>query len=311
MVISIHWRMTRGLSVSHISHSIKRNTQLLPSLAKNYQPRHSPRLIQRHQLRLSVMLKNTPTKDFFSDPGDHSHHCFHSFILMTCFVFCHQISVTRKREENHNNNKEMKGWKSECSAMNMMILKNKRSGEIRKKNNWKRTTRVEGRHWKKRGERWADATNVPWPRSMTIECTKTWLAQLSRDTQQWSRELSIVHAIPNACESWNCFFFSFFDFLLHVTYFQHLAQTWVQKRNEKRWKTFFSSNSRNAASEFLEGLNKWLFCKKRVNLSCSNERDWKEQIRKKAKQQWRQNKNSFTKSEELNRRSIKRERESK
>ena len=27
-------------------------------------------------------------------------------------------------------------------------------------------------------------------------------------------------------------------------------------------KDFFTSNSRNAASEFLEGLNKWLFCKK-------------------------------------------------
>ena len=146
-MISIHWRMTRGLSVSHISHSIKRNTQLLPSLAKNYQPRHSPRLIQRHQLRHSVMLKKRAKKRLFFQTLVTFHTtAFFSFTLMTCFVFCHQISFSRKREENQNKNKEMKGGKSECSAMNILILKNKRSGEIRKKNNWKRTKRVEGRH---------------------------------------------------------------------------------------------------------------------------------------------------------------------
>ena len=63
-------------------------------------------------------------------------------------------------------------------------------------------------------------------------------------------------------------------------------------------KYFFTSNGRNSANKFLEGLNKWLFCKKGVNLSCSNEHDWKEQIKKKARQQWRQNTNSFTKSDE-------------
>ena len=62
MMISIHQRMSRGLSVSHTSNSITRNTLLLPNLAKNHQPRHSPLLIQVHQLRPSVMLKNTPTR---------------------------------------------------------------------------------------------------------------------------------------------------------------------------------------------------------------------------------------------------------
>ena len=62
MMISIHQRMSRGLSVSHTSHSITRSTLLLQNLAKNHQPRHSPWLIQVHQLRPSVMLKNTPTK---------------------------------------------------------------------------------------------------------------------------------------------------------------------------------------------------------------------------------------------------------
>ena len=66
-MISIHLRVSRGLSVSHTSHSITRNTLLLPNLAKkNNQPTHSPWLIEVHQLRLSVMLKNTPTKDLFS-----------------------------------------------------------------------------------------------------------------------------------------------------------------------------------------------------------------------------------------------------
>ena len=63
MMISIHFRVSRGLSVSHTSHSVTRNTLLLPNLAKNHQPWHSPWLIQVHQLRLSVMLKNTPTRE--------------------------------------------------------------------------------------------------------------------------------------------------------------------------------------------------------------------------------------------------------
>ena len=64
-MISIHLRVSRGLSVSHTSHSITRNTLLLPNPAKNHQPRHSPWLIQVHQLRPSVMLKNTPARDLF------------------------------------------------------------------------------------------------------------------------------------------------------------------------------------------------------------------------------------------------------
>ena len=95
MMISIHLRVSRGLSVSHTSHSITRNTLLLPNLAENHQPRHSPWLIQVHQLRPSVMLKNTPTKDPFSDLVDHSHHRLHSFLLVTCFVLCHQITLTK------------------------------------------------------------------------------------------------------------------------------------------------------------------------------------------------------------------------
>ena len=52
------------------------------------------------------------------------------------------------------------------------------------------------------------------------------------------------------------------NFVLHVTYFSHLAQTWVQKKREKRWKNFLSK-SRNSANKFLEGLNKWFFSAKK------------------------------------------------
>ena len=58
---SIHWRTTRGLSVSHTSHSFTRNTLLVPNQSQNNQPRHSLWLIQAHQLRLPVMLKQKKT----------------------------------------------------------------------------------------------------------------------------------------------------------------------------------------------------------------------------------------------------------
>ena len=64
----------------------------LPKISS--QRTQSPWLTLVHQLRPSVMLKNTPSKDFFSYLGDHSHHWLHSFLLMTCFVICHLISVT-------------------------------------------------------------------------------------------------------------------------------------------------------------------------------------------------------------------------
>ena len=58
---------------------------------------------------------------------------------------------------------------------------------------------------------------------MTTECTQTWLTRLRHDTQQWSRGLSFAHAILNACESWNKFFFLKGDFLkkLQMSIFQH------------------------------------------------------------------------------------------
>ena len=43
----------------------------------------------------------------------------------------------------------------------------------------------------RKGSRWPDATDVARPRSMTTECTQTWLLQPRQprlDTQQWSRK---------------------------------------------------------------------------------------------------------------------------
>ena len=97
MMTSIHWRVSRGLSASHTSHSITRNTPLLPSFAKKI----SAKAFSSFDLAPPTQTfghaqKTRQEKTLFSDRGGHSHHCFHSFILMTCFVFCHQISLTRK-----------------------------------------------------------------------------------------------------------------------------------------------------------------------------------------------------------------------
>ena len=88
---------------------------------------------------------------------------------------------------------------------------------------------------------------------------------LSHGTQQWSTEPSIAHAILNACESWHKFFFFLFfffrgillkkiqiiknNFLLHVTHFQHLAQTWVHQKKTKNDERLFTSNSRKKFSK--------------------------------------------------------------
>ena len=137
MMISIHQRMSRGLSVSHTSHSITRNTLLLPNLAKNHQPRHSPWLIQVHQLRPSVMLKNTPTKDLLF------RLCWPFSPLASLIslgdVFCllpsDPLDKTMRREKRTGNmriKQENEKRKNEFSAMNILILERNRSKEVRK-----------------------------------------------------------------------------------------------------------------------------------------------------------------------------------
>ena len=143
MMIRIHQRMSCGLSVSHTSHSITRNTPLLPNLAKNHQPRHSPWLIQVHQLRPSVMLKNTPTRDllvrhWWPFPPLPS-------LLSVGDVFCllsldHLDKTSREKKRTVNMRIKTRKWTEEKVIFrNQNFLSNERSNEIRKRrrNNWK------------------------------------------------------------------------------------------------------------------------------------------------------------------------------
>ena len=89
------------------------------TLPKQKKPTHFHWLILVHQLRPSVMLKSRQQETSFSDLGDHSHHCLHSFLLVTCLVLCHRISLgktsgaQKKKKKNENKNKEMKREKSD------------------------------------------------------------------------------------------------------------------------------------------------------------------------------------------------------
>ena len=68
MTLSIHWRMTHGLSLSHTSHSITRNTLLLPNLAKKSADAFSLVDSGPSTQTLSHAEKNTPTRDLFLTP---------------------------------------------------------------------------------------------------------------------------------------------------------------------------------------------------------------------------------------------------
>ena len=210
IMISITWQMFRGLSESHTSHSITRNTLLLPNFAQNNQPKHSPWLILVHQLRPSVMLKKTrQQKTPFSDLGDHSHHWLH--LLMTRFVFCHQISLAKQEErkkdkKNEKKKKEMTRGRKWFFLYEKFLSKNKRSEEIEKKRNkWKRTKRVKERHRKemrdeerrKKGERWTDATSVPRPRSRQLNAHR--LHSLNYVTTRFIGQESLPSRANNSC----------------------------------------------------------------------------------------------------------------
>ena len=75
---------------------------------------------------------------------------------MTCFVFCHQISFTRKNERKVRI--KTKKWEKEKMNFQPWTLWFWRTSEAKKseKNNWKRTKGVKGRHWKKKDERWRE-----------------------------------------------------------------------------------------------------------------------------------------------------------
>ena len=132
----------------------------------------------------------------------------------------------RKKDRKHENkNKKMKRGKMNFLPWNFWFwrtIEAKKSEKCSK--NWKKNKKAKKdihrtffyneaflkknkKKRRKKGERRLDATDVPRPRWMTTECTQTLLAQQRHDTQQWSRGPSFAHAILNACESWNKFFF--------------------------------------------------------------------------------------------------------
>ena len=146
------WAFTCGCPAGCLCHTQVTQSQethyCCPNLAKNHQPKHSPWLIQVHQLRPSVMLPNMPTKDTFSDFVDHSHHWLHSFLLVTCFVLCHQIPLTKtwgekKGQETWEKNMKMKRGKMKFLPWKFWFwrkIEAKKSEKCSK--NWKKNKRA-------------------------------------------------------------------------------------------------------------------------------------------------------------------------
>ena len=94
MMTSLHQRVSHGLSVSQTSQSITRNILLLNFCQKLTRRRILLRWFWSISSDFRSCYKTRQQKTPLSDLGDHSHHCLHSLLLMTCFVICHLISVT-------------------------------------------------------------------------------------------------------------------------------------------------------------------------------------------------------------------------
>ena len=95
MKTSLHQRVCHWLSVSQTSQSITRNILLL-NLCLKYPADGRSLLGWLWSINsdLRSCSKTGQKRTFFSYLGDHSHHWLHSFVLMTCFVICHLISMT-------------------------------------------------------------------------------------------------------------------------------------------------------------------------------------------------------------------------
>ena len=209
IMISIHLRVSRELSVSHTSHSITRNTLLLPNLEKS--PAKAFSLVASTHFSWCYQIPLTKTQGETKRKGN--------MRIKTRkwkeekWIFCHEIfdfeeqSKQRSQKSVRKLEKEQKGKERHLhNIFHMVFLLKKRKAES--------------------GWEMAWCNRCPRPRSMTTGCTWTGLAQLRHDTQQWSRGRSIAHGILNACESWNKFFISFEgDFFLkkiQMIIFEHL-----------------------------------------------------------------------------------------
>ena len=178
-MISIYWRVSRGLSVSHMCHSIRRNTtaakRCLKLSAKAFSSVDSAPSTQP----FGHAQKHVKKRLFFQTLVT---------ILITAFthffgdVFCLLPSVFLHKKNERKMRIKTKRWKEEKMNFLPWTFCFWRTSEAKKseKKKLKKNKRVKGRHWKKRderwreekkGERWTDATNVPGQRSMTSECT--------------------------------------------------------------------------------------------------------------------------------------------
>ena len=95
------------------------NTLLLPNLAKNF----SRRILHGW---FRSCKKKANRRPLFFRPWWPFSHCLHFFFFWWRVLSSAIRSPSQeKRQENENKNKEMKRGKSEFSAMNILILKNK------------------------------------------------------------------------------------------------------------------------------------------------------------------------------------------
>ena len=261
-MISIHWRVSRDLYVSHISRFIKRNTLLLPSLA------------WKLSAKAFSSFDSTPLTQTFSHARKtRQEKTFDTLVTIPATAFTHffwwrvlcsaiRSPSQEKREENENKTKEMKGGKNEFSAMKHydfeeLVKRNNQEKQLEKNKKGQRKTLTE------REERWREEKKrreMDWCNECPgAEINDKWVhIDLTRSTT--SRHAAMVKRAfnrardPHRVRILNKFFSVLFfedsillkeiqisknNFLLHVKYFQHLAKTWVKKKTKNDERLFY------------------------------------------------------------------------
>ena len=120
----------QAVCVTHKSLSHKKHTiAAKPSLKKSADA-------------FSLSCSKKPTKDpFFQILVTISHHCLHSFLLMTCFVSYHQISLTKHEErwkKTRNMRIKARRWKEEKVIFPWRKILIRRTSEAKKSEKKKR-----------------------------------------------------------------------------------------------------------------------------------------------------------------------------
>ena len=190
MMISIHQQMFRQLSVSNTSHSITRNTLLLP------QPS------QKSSAKALSLVDSGPSTQTFSHAQKHANKRlpFQTLVTIPTIGFTHfswwrvLSSVIRSPWQKHQERKRTGNMRIKTRKWTegkviflpwkfwfWRKIDRKKSEKCSK--NWKKNKRAKKDIYrtffyneacfkkKKHSERRPDATDVPRPRSMTTECT--------------------------------------------------------------------------------------------------------------------------------------------